>query len=179
MFSPVSRSLKTWVGVGWFLMALELVGFDELANHAPIDDEVVSGIRFDESLEVPFQMTDLEIWKNYMDDDLYVLDKKLREYFKKTRYRREKKGQHRTAVPLVFMWMFGRPPTNRDSQICVRLHRLMTYYCTKKTKGASTIGGKVFTHVYTFSKYATVNKRPYSLRLRIEENNNSAVFTKY
>lgn len=153
-------------------MPIDLEGFNEFADVHDIDPEesVVNRLRFDDALEIPFQMTDMDVWANYVDDDLYELDKKVREYLKATRYSREKNGKMKTAVPLVFGWMFGRKPTPKDSQVCVTLHRLLSYYCTKKT-GATAIKGQRFTHVYHFSKYAAKNKQPLSLRLRMELSN--------
>lgn len=131
------------------------------------DQSVIDRLRFDDAMEIPWQITDLDLWKNYTDDDLYELDKKLREYFAKCRVQRERKKGQKTAVPLVFAWMFGRKPRAEDSQICVTLHKLMKYYSTRWT-GRNLINGVQFTRVYYFSPYATRNKRPYSLRLRLE-----------
>lgn len=134
------------------------------------DGNVIDRLRFDDALEIPIELTDLDLWKNYVNDDLYVLDKKVREFFSKTRYRREKNGGYNTTVSMVFMWMFGRKPTSHDSHVCHILHVLMRYYCTSFT-GKTTFQGKPVNRVYKFSKYATVKKRPYSLRLRLEEAN--------
>lgn len=160
-------------------MGIELCGFDDAikANKEP-DQSIIDRLRFDDSLEIPWQITDLDLWANYVDNDLYELDKKVREFFSKNRYQRERKGQQKTAVPLVFAWIFGRPPTPADSQVCVKLHTLLRYYCTRYT-GVNEIKGVRFTHVYYFSKYATKNKRPYSLRLRLETCNVNNAFTPY
>lgn len=134
------------------------------------DENIIDRLRFDESLNIPIELTDLDLWGNYVNEDLYVMDKKVREFFKKIRYTQEKKGGYRTTVSVVFAWIFGRKPEPSDSAACRMLHELMKYYCTSYT-GATTYMGKKVTRVYEFSKYATQNKRPYSLKLRLEESN--------
>lgn len=137
-------------------------------KYAEPDDEVVDRLRFDEELSVPIEMTDLDVWANYLNDDLYAMDKKLREFFSKTRWKREQKNGYRTTASIVFAWMFGHKPEPRDGAKCRMLHQLLKYYCTSYT-GETTFGGKTVPRVYVFSKYSTKRKRPYSLRLRLEE----------
>ncbi len=150
---------------------LDISELSEVIGASPeIDQEIVDQLRFDEELSVPWELTDAEVWANYTNDKLYVIDKKLREYFKRMRWTRERKGGMKTAVPLVFVQLFGRKATPADSGTCQILHRLMRYYCTRYT-GTTTIGGKRFAHAYFFSKYSTAHKRPYSLRLRLEDCN--------
>ena len=132
------------------------------------DQNVIERFRFDDALDVPPELTDLDLWTNYVNDDLYEMDKKVREFLKKTRYRREKDGYYRTTVPMVFAWIYGRRATSSDSMLCRTLHELMRYYCTCFT-GKTTYNGKRVDRVYEFSKYATVRRKPYSLRLRLEE----------
>lgn len=132
------------------------------------DMDVIERFRLDDGFDVPVQMTDLDLWANYVNDDLYVMDQKIREFLKKTRYRREAKGRFRTTASVVFAWIYGRQPTNRDGQVCRMIHELLRYYCTSYT-GTTTYMGKKVTRVYEFSRYASRNKRPYSLRLRLEE----------
>ena len=132
------------------------------------DQDVIGRFRSDDSLEVPIELTDLELWGNYMSEDLYEMDKKVREFLKKTRYKRRVKNGYRTTVPMVFAWIFGRQPSPGDGSVCRLLHTLMKYYCTSYT-GASTFMGKPVNRVYRFSQYACNQKRPYSLRLRLEE----------
>ena len=133
------------------------------------DQDIVERLRFDDSLDVPIELTDLDMWANYVNDDLYAMDKKIREFLKKIRYTREKKGGYRTTVPIVFAWIYGRKPEPKDSGACRMLHELMRYYCTSYTGKETTHKGKKVTRAYNFSKYATENRRPYSLRLRLEE----------
>lgn len=151
---------------------LDLSAIDELFDVDPEqpDGDMIERLRFDDALEIPFELTDADIWANYTNENLYVMDKRLREFFKAQRYRMENKGGLRTAVPLVFAHIFGRKAEPSDSQACRLLHRLMEYYSTSWT-GESTIGGKRFPRVYKFSRYATQHKRPYSIRLRLEEAN--------
>lgn len=154
-------------------MALDLDALKQLANVDPEPDKnIIERLRFDDALEIPHQLTDVDVWLNYCNDDLYYLDKALREWLKKTRWTREKKGKMKTAVPLVFMQIFGRKAGPGDSQVSAMLHRLLRYYCTSYT-GASKISGVRFSHVYHFSKYACNSKRAMSLRLRMEESNNA------
>jgi hypothetical protein len=161
-------------------VALDLDAFKELAlgDEEP-DESIVERLRFDDALDVPHQLTDVDVWLNYCNDELYELDKAVRALIKKSRHTRLTKGKMKTAVPLVFLGIFGRKPTPQDSRVCVILHRLMRYYCTSYT-GTSKINGIRFNHVYHFSKYACRSKRPLSLRLRLEESNgSSASFREY
>lgn len=164
-------------------MELELEGFENLigADSPQIDkpdQNIIDRLRFDDAMDIPWQITDLDLWENYVDEDLYQLDLKIREFFRKNRVQRERKKSQRTSVPLVFAWMFGRPPTPNDSQVCVKLHKLLKYYCTRYT-GSTTIKGKRFNRVYYFSAYSTRYKRPYSLKLRLELKNDSSAFQPY
>lgn len=136
----------------------------------PYVDSVVDRLRDDDALDVPIELTDLDLWVNYMSDDLYHLDVKVREFLKKTRYKRESKGGYRTTVSVVFAWIYGRQPEPGDGAVCRLLHTLLKYYCTSYT-GKTTFHGKPVNRVYRFSRYATNSKRPYSLRLRMEESN--------
>lgn len=126
-------------------------------------------LREEPGFEMPAVMTDLEMWANFVNDDLYEMDKKLRLYFKKTRYARSK-GNFKVTASLVFAALFGRKPEPSDGQVCRMLHTLLKYYCTSYT-GATTFMGQRVTRVYKFSKFSTNSKRPYSLRLRLEEMN--------
>lgn len=146
---------------------LDAIGAERYGNK-PQDDDIISRFRRDGDLEVPIELTDLDVWANYTNDDLYVMDKKLREFFKKTRYQREKKGGYKTTASVVFAWIYGRQPEPSDGAACRTLHELLKYYCTSYT-GATTYRGKKVPRVYEFSRYATKEKRPYSLRLRLEE----------
>ena len=145
---------------------------DAISTEGQRDDPYVDGfvedIRNNSSIDVPIEMTDLDVWANYMDDDLYEMDKKLREFLKRTRYKRQAKGGYRTTSSVVFAWMFGRKPTPADGSVCRMLNELLKYYCTSYT-GRTTFDGKPVNRVYRFNKYTTNNKRAYSLRLRIEE----------
>lgn len=150
-------------------MGLDLEAFNALADvdDSP-DSSIIERLRFDDALEIPYQLTDVDLWLNYCNDDLYHLDKAVRNLINKSRYTRLTKGQMKTAVPLVFMQIFGRKTKPSDSRVCMMLHRLLRYYCTKYT-GTSKIDGVRFSNVYYFSKYAMRSKRPMSLRLRLEE----------
>lgn len=132
------------------------------------DEDIISRLRFDDAFNIPVELTDIDLWKNYVNHDLYVLDKKIREFLKKTRKKRELKGGYKTTASAVFIWIYGRTPTSKDSYVCRMIHMLLRYYCTEYT-GKSQLNNKVVPHVYKFSKYATRNKRPYSLKLRLEE----------
>ena len=145
---------------------LSAVGGDK-AGMQP-DEKVVERLRFDDALKVPLELTDLDLWSNYVDDDLYEMDKKVREFLKGTRYARLHKGGYRTTASVVFAWIFGRQPEPNDGAVCRTLHELLKYYCTSYT-GATTYQGKKVNRVYEFSKYSVSKKRPYSLRLRLEE----------
>ena len=133
------------------------------------DQDIIERMRDDEALEIPIALTDLELWANYINDDLYVMDKKIREFLSKTRYRRNKNNGYKTTASVVFAWIYGRKPEPSDSTTCRMLHELLRYYCTSYV-GPTTFMGKKVSIVYEFSRYATQNKRPYSIKLRLEEN---------
>ena len=160
-------------------MPLDLEGFNEYAHVTPSpDQDIVDRLRFDDSLDVPWQLTDVDLWNNYCDDRIYELDKRIRAYLKGTRYTREKKGKFKTAAPLVFLHLFGRRAEAADSQVCVDIHKILKYYCTSWA-GPTAIKGQRYTKVYYFSKYSVQNKRPYSLRLRLEERNDEHAYRSY
>lgn len=132
------------------------------------DRGIIDRLRLDDSFEVPVELTDLDLWANYVNDDLYEMDVKVREFLKRTRYSRERNGGYRTTASAVFAWIFGRRPSQSDTHVCRMLHELLKYYCTSYT-GKTTYGGKKVNRVYEFSRYSGKRKRPYSLRLRLEE----------
>lgn len=119
--------------------------------------------------EMPAQLTDAELWENYCDEELYLLEKKLREYFKAMAHRSKTKGGYRTSCGLVFNWMFGRPAQPEDGAICRKLNRLLNFYAQKVT-GRTTIQGKEVPKCYHISKYGTFARRPLSVKLRLELN---------
>lgn len=143
----------------------EAVGGDRVDQP---DENIIDKLRFDDALNVPVELTDADLWINYINEDLYIMDKKVREFFSKTRYQREKKGHFKTTASLVFAWIYGRQPEAGDGAACRMLHELLKYYCTSYI-GPTTYMGKKVSRVYEFSKYATTKKRPYSLKLRLEE----------
>ena len=113
-------------------MPLDLEGFNEYAHVTPSpDQDIVDRLRIDDSLDVPWQLTDVDLWNNYCDDRIYELDKRIRAYLKGTRYTREKKGKFKTAAPLVFLHLFGRRAEAADSQVCVDIHKILKYYFDK------------------------------------------------
>ena len=131
------------------------------------DENIIDRLRFDDSIEVPIELTDADMWTNYINEDLYEMDKRVREFLKKTTWKR-RKGGYKTTASLVFAWIFGRKPEAEDGAACRMLHELLKYYCTSYN-GPTTYQGKKVTRVYEFSKYSFSNRRPYSLRLRLEE----------
>ena len=153
----------------------EAISKEDQRRDADMDD-IVSRLRSDDAIDIPIELTDLDLWSNYMDEDLYEMDRKVREFLKRTRYKRLAKGGYRTTSSMVFAWIYGRQPEPRDGAVCRLLNRLLEYYCTSYT-GRTTFNGKPVTRVYRFSKFATNGKRPYSLKLRMEEaNGNGDVF---
>lgn len=132
------------------------------------EKNIVDRLRFDDSLNVPIELTDADLWTNYVNEDLYHMDKKVREFLKEINYRKIYKGGYRTTASLVFAWIYGRQPLPEDGAACRMLHELLKYYCTSYT-GKTTYKGKTVTRVYEFSKYACEKRRPYSLKLRLEE----------
>lgn len=137
-------------------------------NHEEPEADIIQRFRIDESLDIPIQLTDVEVWANYTNDDLYAMDKKIREFLKAIRYSKEKKGGYKTTASFVFTWIYGRSPEPKDGPAFRMIHKLLEYYCTGYT-GKTSFQGKKVSRVYKFSKYAGRGKRPYSLRLRLEE----------
>ena len=78
----------------------------------------------------------------------------------------------------MFLHLFGRRAEAADSQVCVDIHKILKYYCTSWA-GPTAIKGQRYTKVYYFSKYSVQNKRPYSLRLRLEERNDEHAYRSY
>lgn len=132
------------------------------------DKNIIERLRFDDSLNIPVQLTDADMWANYCNDDLYFMDKKIREFLQKTSYKRSVKGGYKTTASAMFTWIFGRAPTPHDGFVFGMIHMLLKYYCTEYT-GKTTFQGKPVNRVYKFSRYACRRKRAYSLRLRLEE----------
>lgn len=129
------------------------------------DEDFINEIKGD---GVPMLMVEPEAWVNYTDDNLYFMDKKVREFLKKARYKREHmKGGFRTTPQLVFAWIFGRKAETGDNKKWKYLRTLLEYYCTEWI-GPTTFQGKKVSRVYKFPKRTL--RRPYSLRLRMEEN---------
>ena len=137
-------------------------------NYEQPDQNIIDRLRFDDSFNVPIELTDADMWTNYINEDLYNLDKKVREFLKKTRYTRNKNGGYKTTASLVFAWIYGRQPQAEDGAACRLLHEILRYYCTSYKDNTSYMGKKV-SHVYYFSKHACEQRRPYSLKLRLEE----------
>ncbi len=131
------------------------------------DQDIIQRFRIDEEFAVPIQLTDLELWSNYVNEDLYLMDVKFREFFSRIRWKQQRKGGYKTTASVVFSWIYGRTPTPHDGYACRMIHKLLKYYCTSYT-GRTTFNGKAVDRVYKFSRYATINKRPYSLKLRLE-----------
>ena len=148
-------------------LLMDAVGATSYGNKQP-DQDIIQRFRREDMLDIPIELTDLDLWVNYTNDDLYIMDKKIREFFKKTRYQREKKGGYKTTASVVFAWIYGRKPEPADGAACRTINELLKYYCTSYN-GPTTYKGKKVPRVYEFSKYATTSKRPYSLRLRLEE----------
>ena len=145
------------------------------------EEDILERRRFDDAIEVPIQLTDLDLWENYVNEDLYVMDKKIREFLKGIAWRKISKGRtgkqkcYRTTASQMFKWIYGRDATaGADGPACRIIHRLLTYYCTEYT-GKTTIHGKRVGRVYKFAPTAAmlrgdkVLRRPLSIRLRIEE----------
>lgn len=141
--------------------------FEAVGGEEPVQADIIERFRFDDSLNVPIELTDAELWANYVNDDLYVMDKKIREFLKKTTYKRRTKGRYKTTASLVFAWIYGRQPQAGDGAACKLVHEILRYYCSSYV-GPTTFMGKKVTMVYEFSKYAFDNRRPYSLKLRLE-----------
>lgn len=153
-----------------FLMALDVSELVVAVGGEPPEPDMtqVERMRMDKSLEIPKELTDVELWTNFTNDELYEMDKHVRAYIKETQWVREKNGGSKTTASLVFAYIFGRQPEPKDGSSMKVLHRLLEYYCSSYT-GTTSINGKRVNRVYKFKKYVRGNKRPMSLRLRLEE----------
>lgn len=142
--------------------------FETMTDEVDPDEDIITALRTDEAIDVPIELTDLDLWANYTNYDLYIMDQKLREFIKRIRWKKETHGGYRTTASVVFAWIYGRQPTPNDGYVFRLLHELLKYYCTSYT-GQTTYRGKKVNRVYRFSSHAATHKRPYSLRLRLEE----------
>lgn len=142
--------------------------FETMTDEVDPDEDIITALRTDEAVDVPIELTDLDLWANYTNYDLYIMDQKLREFIKRIRWKKETHGGYRTTASVVFAWIYGRQPTPSDGYVFRLLHELLKYYCTSYT-GQTTYRGKKVNRVYRFSSHAATHKRPYSLRLRLEE----------
>ncbi len=150
--------------------ALDVAAFENDREDNPTN-RVQKMLEESPGVELPADLTDLELWENYCDEELYLLEKKLREYFKAMMSRSVAKGGYRTSCQLVFVWMFGhKPDPKTDGPICKKLNRLLNFYAYEVT-GNSQIAGKKFPKTYKISKYGTFGRRPLSVKLRMELNN--------
>lgn len=136
-------------------------GLSEDPEHEAFVDKI-----YDDALEFPFQLTDIDAWKNYTDDELYAVEKKFRVYLKETRSQRVQ-GKNKTALHLIFAYIYGRKPTPEDTRQNKTIKRVLEHYSTKVT-GRSEIHGKPVAHVYYLTKNTHL-KKPLSLRLQLEE----------
>lgn len=157
---------------------MELLDLSELTDAVSLESQRSDPFMYDmvdmiRECDVPIEMTDLDVWSNYLNDELYFMDKKIREFLKKTRYKRMAKGGYRTTAQVVFSWIYGHYPAPEDGAKCRMVHMLLKYYCTSYT-GQTTFHGKPVTRVYRFSKFSGNEKRPYSLKLRMEEANDTS-----
>lgn len=136
------------------------------------DTTKIEQLRMAKELEIPKQLTNVELWANFCNDELYEMDKLFRKFLLETQWSREKNGGQKVTASLVFAYLFGRKPGPSDGSVCRLLHKVMMYYCTSY-KGRTTFQGQKVERLYIFSKYTAKNanemKRPISLRLRLEE----------
>lgn len=143
------------------------------------EESKVNSLRYDDALDVPIQLTDADMWDNYCNDELYWMDKKIREWIRGIEWRKVTKatnGQkvYRTTVSMVFAWIYGRSPKpGADGPACRMIHRLLVYYCKTYT-GKTTLHGKEVGRVYKFTPHQSRisgkrGRRAFSLRLRLEE----------
>lgn len=113
-----------------------------------------------------------ERWANYSDDDLYMLEKLLRKWFavckESSRWMKTYKNRKYT-MGMVVEHIFGRKWDNAiDGRYSKKLKLLLQYYSTS-VKSCGTIAGKKTRHTVYVIGSKRIDKRPYSLRLRIEE----------
>lgn len=157
---------------------MELLDLSELTDAVSVESQRSDPFMYDmidriRECDVPIEMTDLDVWSNYLNEQLYFMDKKVREFLKRTRYKRMVKDGYKTTSSIVFAWIYGRQPTPADGATCRMLNTLLKYYCTSYG-GRTTFNGKPVYRVYHFSKFACNEKRPYSLKLRMEEANGTS-----
>lgn len=113
-----------------------------------------------------------ERWANYCDDDLYMLEKLLRKWFaacrESSRWMKTYKNR-RYTMGMVVERIFGRKwDSSIDCRYSKKLKLLLQYYSTS-VKPSGVIAGKKTNHPVYVIGTKRIDKRPYSLRLRIEE----------
>lgn len=117
---------------------------------------------------MPWQLTKMEIWASYTDELLYELEKKVREFIKRTTAGRKYHNGQTIVVSQLFQYIYGRKAEPKDSKINRKLHEIMRYYAMKRTGPTTWRGKRVDSGVYKMSPSA--GKRvPYSIRLRMEQ----------
>lgn len=140
----------------------------ELLDLAPctetLADQSESGSLCDSMLA---GITDLKVWDNYTDDELYELDKAVRKWIKQTDVKKIYKGKIRTTAQLVFLWIFGRQPDQyKDTRIIKKLNTLLRYYSQKEIH-QTKLDHRNARNVYEFGMNGG-HKMAYSIRLRLE-----------
>ena len=66
---------------------LNVDGLFEAVGGVPNDegDGVFERFRKRDEIDIPIELTDIDKWSNFVNDDLYEMDSKLREFLRKIR----------------------------------------------------------------------------------------------
>ena len=148
----------------------EMEAINKLREMNEADDEL------DDKEQMPWQLTDLEIWANYTDELLYELEIRVRKFLEATAAgRRHYKGQT-VIVSKLYEWIFGEPPEDKNGIVCRKLHEIMGYYASKRTGSTTYRGKRIPAGVYKLRTYEG-NRIPYSIRLRLELNEGNKRFS--
>jgi hypothetical protein len=79
-------------------------------------------------------------------------------------------------VSELFKYIFGRPAEPRDSKTCRKMHEIMEYYASKRTATSTWKGKRIPAGTYKMKTFAGL-RVPYSIRLRLELNEDNRQYT--
>lgn len=111
-------------------------------------------------------------WDNYTDERLYEMDKLMRDFLRCKLENAEWCRTHwnrRMTQAMLWEALKGEKWTKEASGYTNALSKVATYYATRIQKEGYVLGKHRKRKVYTFGKKAVLNRRPLSLKLRLEE----------
>ena len=157
-------------------MEFDLSAFDTLDHTKKEEESKVIARLKDADFQFPHAMANATTWERYVNDDLYYLDKAIREILLKTRHARIEQGGMKTNSRLMFITIFGEEPKNNreDNNTLKLINRILSHYAKRKTN-VTKVQGKRLRSVFHFTPGQFKDRRPgytplpISLKLRMEE----------